>query len=423
MGLSIKAVLRTDKKPDKNGEHQIMIRTIYNRKIKYPHTFPFRISEKDWNKKSEKVKPSNRKSKLFNDLIAEVKDSIEDFCYSEITTSPGISPNKLNDKLSGRRKHTDFFKAAEKVIKKQSRNNAWKTTKNKKGALKKLALFCDNDLNVDSIDRLLLKDFIDWCLDEEELAPSTVNCYLIIFKTIYDELALDKVISDPDPYLFKKLKLNADHVKKKPLTIQDIKTLSNLNYSVDGVDNSEVLRANALNIFLFMFHAAGMRISDALLLKWNNIKDGGISYEMRKIRRSKHSKIEIPLTDGAKEIIDKYRTKVIDPNDFIFPYLKDYDLKTETKTSKSVDNEVTNINYFLNLLGDKHLDRKFTCHVARHSFSAIFEANSHGDIEMLQTLLNHSDRSTTEGYRTRTYLKEQLGMEAFNESMKEALGE
>lgn len=422
MAITIKAVLRTDKKANSDGEHQLMIRTTYQRKIKYPYTFPFRLSEKDWNKKSEKVKPSHRKSKKLNDLIFSVRDEIEDFCYEELTKNPNISPDELNKRLNARGETQDFLKVAEKIIERQSRENTISTTWNKKYALRKLAKFCNGSLEMESFNRLLLQEFIEFCLEEEEMAKSTVNQYLSTLKLLHDEMVLDQV-AKPDPYLFKRIYLDVKWGKKDVLTIDELKALRDADILGENPTKWEKNRDDARNIFMFMFFAAGMRVSDAILLKWNNIKDGSIAYTMVKIRKHNHSEIRIPLTDGAKKIIDKYRTKVIDPNEFIFPFAKGRDFSTEESRHRSLLKSKNRVLYYIEKVCDDLLDKKVTPHMARHTFSAVFEEQSHGDVDTLQSLLNHANRQTTEIYRTKTFHKEQSGMEAFNESMKKALGE
>ncbi|MGW1455232.1 tyrosine-type recombinase/integrase [Salegentibacter agarivorans] len=72
------------------------------------------------------------------------------------------------------------------------------------------------------------------------------------------------------------------------------------------------------NIFLFSFYLAGIRITDLLHLKWNDIVDDRLFYRMKK--NAKLDSLRLP--EKVIEILEFYRTDERSYADFIFPELK-----------------------------------------------------------------------------------------------------
>ena len=65
---------------------------------------------------------------------------------------------------------------------------------------------------------------------------------------------------------------------------------------------------------MFAFYTAGMRASDIITLKWSNIRNGSLIYQMHKTGKI-HS---MKLTDEAKKILSYYGHTEPDKYDFLF---------------------------------------------------------------------------------------------------------
>ena len=68
---------------------------------------------------------------------------------------------------------------------------------------------------------------------------------------------------------------------------------------------------------MFAFYSAGIRASDLLLLKWSNIQNSRLIYQMHKTGKI-HS---MKLTDEAKKILSYYGPKEPGEYDFLFSVL------------------------------------------------------------------------------------------------------
>ena len=67
-----------------------------------------------------------------------------------------------------------------------------------------------------------------------------------------------------------------------------------------------------------------MNIKDIVYLKWKNIVGGQIEFVREKTKRTKKAKqkvIQVPLTDFAKEFIEKYGVK--DKSQYVLPIIND----------------------------------------------------------------------------------------------------
>jgi integrase len=152
---------------------------------------------------------------------------------------------------------------------------------------------------------------------------------------------------------------------------------------------------DCLDLFLFSFHACGLRISDIVTLEWKHIdrKKGLLSKVLVKTR-ARHS---IPLSAPALEIL--YRWKGRAPGGrFVFGLLpQDFEIREDGSLEKAVDNRNRTIRATLNAVGRK-LGFPFPLgmHVARHTFAVKALNASRLDVHLISRLLGHSSVTITE---------------------------
>lgn len=72
------------------------------------------------------------------------------------------------------------------------------------------------------------------------------------------------------------------------------------------------------DIFIFQCHT-GCRVQDLMALTANNIRDGWLVYTPQKTTRTKAHTVEVPLSQTALAIIERY--KGIDPNGRLLPFI------------------------------------------------------------------------------------------------------
>lgn len=172
----------------------------------------------------------------------------------------------------------------------------------------------------------------------------------------------------------------------------------------DRLDKDEIIKIEELdleensllwhvkNIFLFAFYNAGIRISDILLMKWDNIQDGRLIYNMFKTKRL-HSLI---LKDKPLAILEKYKGR---DDTYIFPFLSDKYVYTDPMfLHNQVGAKTALINKYLKDIATKaKITKSITTHTARHSFADIARQKT-DNIYNLSKTLGHSSLKVTEAY-------------------------
>jgi integrase len=144
--------------------------------------------------------------------------------------------------------------------------------------------------------------------------------------------------------------------------------------------------------FLFSYYNAGIRISDILLMTWDNIQDDRLVYKMYKTNKV-HS---LKLKDKPLAILDKYKNK---DDTFIFPFFSErYDYSDLMFLHKQISSKTTMFNRYLkDIATAAKITKKITTHTARHSFADIARQKT-DNIYNLSKTLGHSSLKVTEAY-------------------------
>jgi integrase len=125
-----------------------------------------------------------------------------------------------------------------------------------------------------------------------------VNGYIKKLKYLLNQAIRQKLIkAENNPCL--DIKLKYQKTKRIPLTVEEIKAITELDLPTG------CRLYHARNIFLFCYLAAGTRISDALLMKAENIKidymsrSGRMDFEMKKTG----SEVSLPMSKALISLI------------------------------------------------------------------------------------------------------------------------
>ena len=168
---------------------------------------------------------------------------------------------------------------------------------------------------------------------------------------------------------------------------------------------------NARNLYLFAMYAQGMRLGDALQLRWQNIEGDRLRYQMDKVDKPTDIKV-LPV---MQEILDLYRTEATAPTDYIFPYLNNTAIYAPFATyeerqtmpaevAKKLYNAIKarehKIDIAVKELAEVAGVRRFTFHTGRHSF-AMKAIDKGVDAYTTMKMLNHSSLAVTERYLNR----------------------
>jgi len=192
-----------------------------------------------------------------------------------------------------------------------------------------------------------------------------------ILKAIINQ-AIKKGYMDENPY--RHFQIKAAKGNRKFLSIDEVKQL--INYQVP---ESQTLLAKVKDMFLFSCFS-GLRFSDVIGLKWENIKSDPSRIELKVQKTSKS--LTIPLSQNAKAIIDKYGKLVIKGG--------------KTNVLPKLCNQVVNreLKVLMEAVG---INKRISFHSARHTFASNHvEAGTF--IVHLKDLLGHSNIAQTQIY-------------------------
>ena len=108
--------------------------------------------------------------------------------------------------------------------------------------------------------------------------------------------------------------------------------------------------------------------------------------------------VSIKLADKALAIIEEYKKHKKEKDKYVFPELNNCIEEDEMDRIRKINTATKKFNKWLKIMAkDLEIDKKITCHVARHTFG-----NLSGDkipIQMLQKLYRHSSITTTVNYQ------------------------
>lgn len=207
-------------------------------------------------------------------------------------------------------------------------------------------------------------------LRKKNLKISSINRKISTLKNFLKFLQTEKIIEKIDFQEFESL----SNLKKIPKAISKVQ----MEQIFMNLYNSKQTNKELYILVLKLIYLSGLRISEALNLKWSDInhQDNSI-YVYGKGSKERKVYIISDFLDLLKNLGKK--------NQFIFA------LNNKNISARSV-------NKFLeNCYNDSIIKYKLSSHVFRHSFATTMLENN-ADIRHIQKLLGHSSISTTEIY-------------------------
>ena len=207
-------------------------------------------------------------------------------------------------------------------------------------------------------------------LRKKNLKISSINRKISTLKNFLKFLQTEKIIEKIDFQEFESL----SNLKKIPKAISKLQ----MEQIFMNLYNSKQTNKELYILVLKLIYLSGLRISEALNLKWSDINHQDNSIYIYG-KGSKERKVFI--TKDFLELLKNLGKK----NQFVF------ELNNKKISTRSV-------NKFLeNCFNDSIIKDKLSSHVFRHSFATTMLENN-ADIRHIQKLLGHSSISTTEIY-------------------------
>ena len=207
-------------------------------------------------------------------------------------------------------------------------------------------------------------------LRKKNISNTTINRKISSLKNFLKFLHSEKIIKDINLDIFESL----NNAKKIPKAISK----DEINKIFNSLNKSNNINKSIYIIILKLMYLSGLRISEALALKWSDLSKADMTLNI--------------YGKGSKER-KSYLTR--DFLDTLYSLKKDESFIFCIKGKKI---SVRSVNKFLDKAYKEGLiNYKISSHVFRHSFASSMLENE-ADIRHIQKLLGHSSISTTEIY-------------------------
>lgn len=397
---------------NKAGEFNVYLQYTIDRKVAQAATGVW-IKESDWDEKSQKVKTSHPQAIRYNGVLKALMNKVDGLIieYQANPSNKRLTIDILRKMVKGTydpnaREEVDFYNLVKVTLESEYRSQklAYSTYYNALQYMKTFATFVKISTGKDSIDvaevtEELVDAYIIWRKEERSNSNETINKTLTpIIKGLAAAVAKDYIkpsihFAIKAKYLTHKQRLTEEDLEDEQV---DYLTIEQLKQFSDMYESRYFSRTrDFMDMFLFAFHACGLRFSDILTLQWSHINFE--TQMLRKVMYKGHNKIlSNKLTPPALDILERWKAKTGN-HVFVFGLLyDDFDLKDEAELDKMRQNKARTVRTSLNEIG-KQMGLPFSLrmHVARHSF-AVLALDRLRDVYEVSRLLGHRSLEVTQ---------------------------
>ena len=377
---------RSKQKAD--GRYPITLRITKDRKSSY--TYLEWIDQEHWDKNRNKVKSSHPNSKRLNNYLLKKLTEADDLILELESSKQFFSASQISEIMKGNKKSSTFISYARSHIKDLERIGKHPQAVADRSRINRIQSFLNsNDIPFQQINNTFLKQLRVYLITNYGISERSVMNTYVVIRTIFNRAIREGIVEQKYyPFGKGKIQIKFPQSLKIGLKEDEIKAIENLELK----ERTTIWHTR--NIFMFSLNLAGIRISDVLRMRWSDIKNDRIYYQM-----GKNNKVDsLMLSPKVIAILSYYESEKQSENDFIFPELK----KANQKDTKDVYNKIKTASkkfnkYLKHIAQLAGIDKKLTNHISRHTFGNI--AGDKISIQMLQKLYRHSNISTTIGYQ------------------------
>lgn len=238
------------------------------------------------------------------------------------------------------------------------------------------------------IDETFCKKYEEWMRSKGN-KDTTLSYQFRTLRAAYNR-AIDAKITSKEKNPFTEYKLSRFNTKtnKRALSKNDILSIINADCS-----SKSYLRQLTHDLFSFSYLCGGISFVDIANLTPRNVVDNRLMYQ----RQKTHGYINLPLSDKALQLIDKYSDYQKEA-DYFFPILHCKRHINPMQKKNRVHKVCHQINQELKLLAKElNIKADVTTYVARHSFATILK-KSGVNVGIIAEALGHQSIKTTQVY-------------------------
>ncbi len=389
---TIALVLRTSKARP-SGEAPVWLRVTHDRRSRFYTGAGVAVKPKDWNPKRKRVRSSHDLADAYNATL----DDLEAKAKTAALSADSVSAVLAVLEGGGRGSLSDFLDRY--VARLKAAGRTWERKKYET-LKRKLTAALGWPLTWDRLSPDGLAAFEAHLGTEAGNGANTVRKELSRLRRVV-RLAIHEgaLEAGADPFARYRLPKSAP-VHRRRLTAAEVGKLLGVG-EAEGVSPGSRLAA-VRDLFALQFYTAGARVSDALQLTPDNIRDGRVSYVMQKTSAPHSVKLPPPLAP----VVDRLASAV-EARDaaarrrfgrYLIPLLKAGDDSDGDDLRRRVNSASSVVNRLLkDLAARAEVDPTgLSSHVARHSFADL--ARQSGDVYAVSKALGHSDLATTQRY-------------------------
>lgn len=398
------------KRPAKDGKFPISICITINRKQEYILTGQKLDNLDQWDAQKQRVKNSHPNAKRLNNFLLNELAKANDKALELETLKSTVSAKQVKNSIKPKEEKPVYFvEVADQYLKEQYLCGNYEVFKTDRGRLKRFYEFTNNGkISFPEITPDLLHKFGVYLKQSKKrtgrkgapakpLSERTITNHLILVRTIFNRAITAGIVSK-DVYPFGangKVSISLPTSQKIGLEQQEIEKIEALNL----VDFSPIIN-DARNIWLMEYYFAGMRVTDCLLLKWDDFQNGRLYYTMSKNGEPGHVKVP----DKAASILRKYEFTKTHPENkhgLVFPLLMDMETLDERyELRRQISFVVSRLNKAMRkVMGLIGSTKNASQHKARHTFAQRAEEKEIHP-KVLQKMYRHESILTTMIYQS-----------------------
>lgn len=361
--------------------YPLYLRIYKDRRVKLI-SIGYSVLKKDWDEKACNVLPTNKNYARLNNLFSKLLLDAQSTALEIETADFASTAKQIVTRIKGA-PNKDYFTFAYDWIKQFDSEAQRGTYLIYITQLAKLKKYLNNQsLSFKDIDPTFLRKYETY-LKSIGNRTNTIHGNLKRIRAVY-YAAIREGVVDQSKNPFFSFKLKVEKTKKERLTIEELNQIR----CVELTPGTNVWHCR--NMFLLSFNCMGMRISDVLLLTWDNIKAERLEYKMKKTKDAK----SIVLSQEAKSILQLYKSGGQASADRIFPFLKNGEkpLYDRLKIAIALTNKALK-----ELAIRSGINKGISSHMARHTWAQRAKDLSI-NLKTIQKGLGHENVRTTEIY-------------------------
>ena len=383
--VTFKTLLRLDK-IKKNGEAPLVLRITKNRMHAYLY-YGINTEAKYWDLEKERVKSNHPNYKLINLKIKKTNFELQELSIHLSDKERHYSAKQLKDTYQNKSRQKLIEYAAEWIEERERIGRITYGTKLRyEAVVNKLKEHVGDDFKLHQFTSEFIKSFAIYLKIKHQNKKNTVASNLSCLRAIANSLVKDKLIRvDDNPFIGYEFQF--EESKRKFLYPENVQ-------AIEKLELKNVVKLNeSKSIFLFCVQT-GLRIGDAMHLKFENFNGTHIHYFSQKTKAYD----TLLLTNKARQIVAEQYKINADRTPFVFDFLSPSKQKNIVSALNNQKSRTALINKNLKIIAKRcKLKVNLSTHMARHTAATNFLSNG-CTMEEVKAILNHNDIKTTQVY-------------------------